>query len=259
MKKESNVSKYVSGYKTSYSNPEAGVYELVNKLTGLVYVGSTTNIHDRVRVHLGHLVNENHPNQNVQEIFNMSPEFELNFIPVDSSDKKDLILKEQELIGLHEKNGILLNIALDAEVSAKGRKLSESQRFAILKATTGRVKTPEEIEKIRLGHLGVRMKESAKEKLRQYRTGLKLSDEHKAKISAGGKGRITSDETKNFLRNNPSSRRPVVISGIEYPSIPEAARQLNITAPTVRGRILSNNKEYEDWKPLTPIAVQRSL
>ena len=54
-----------------------------------------------------------------------------------------------------------------------------------------------------------------------------------------------SDEHKNNISKNSPNNKQCIIEGVVYRSVAEAARQLNISENTVRGRV--KNKNFKNW------------
>lgn len=94
------------------------------------------------------------------------------------------------------------NIGEGGDVGNRGSHLTIEQREAIAERSRGRVKSKEEIEKIRFAHLGKAVSEETKSKLREINLGKKLSDDTKRKISESTKGKCLSEETRNKLRES---------------------------------------------------------
>lgn len=67
-------------------------------------------------------------------------------------------------------------------------------------------------------------------------------------------GKQHTDETKNILREkrtgvyNGNQNIPIVIDGVEYRSSGEASKILNIPMVTIRWRVKSKNKKFENYK-----------
>jgi group I intron endonuclease len=61
------------------------------------------------------------------------------------------------------------------------------------------------------------------------------TDEHKRKISETLKG------------NKPSNMRQIIIDGVMYESLSEAARQLSLPLSTIKNRLNSNSKKFINW------------
>ena len=228
-----------------YSNIEKGTYVLTHKKTSKIYIGSTGNLYSRMMRHSLLLLKKEHPNKNLQNCFNLSNEFELKIEHIEN--KKERINNEQELINKYKDTDKLLNIALDAEVSARGRKLSEDHKKAILKSTIGRVKSKQEILKISNGHKGKILSDETKQKLREYHTGRKHTEETIEKLRKLSTGRFPTEETRRKIQLNSGRITPVVIDGKEYISIAEAGRILGLTKYVVYNRIKSDNPKYSNY------------
>lgn len=67
-------------------------------------------------------------------------------------------------------------------------------------------------------------------------------------------GKQHTDETKNILREkrtgvyNGNQNIPIIIDGVEYRSSGEASKILNIPMVTIRWRVKSKNKKFENYK-----------
>jgi group I intron endonuclease len=61
------------------------------------------------------------------------------------------------------------------------------------------------------------------------------TEEHKRKISETLKG------------NKPGNMKQIMIDGISYESLSEAARQLNLPLSTIKNRLKSNSKKFINW------------
>lgn len=84
--------------------------------------------------------------------------------------------------------------------SKKGTKLSEANRLALIKANTGRVKTPEEIEKLKIAHTGRVFSKEHRNNLSIAKTGKRHTEEAKNKVRLANIGKVVSQETKDKLR-----------------------------------------------------------
>ncbi len=229
-----------------YSNVQKCMYMLIHKETSKIYIGSTGDLYDRVARHSTLLLKNEHPNKNLQECFNSSNEFNLEFKIIE--DKKERINEEQKFIDKYKDTDKLLNIVLDAEISARGRKLSEGHKQAILKSTTGRIKSEEEVKKISIGNKGKKRSDETKQKLREFHTGKKHTDISKEKIRQSSTGRFPSEEIRRKLQLNSVRNVPVEIDGVEYISSAEAGRILGLSNPTVYGRAISKNPKYKNYQ-----------
>jgi group I intron endonuclease len=192
-------------------------------------VGSSTRIGLRAANHLTLLKGNYHINHQFQAAYNENPNFNKVFYV--TKTREDAYDVEQALINHYAPTGLLLNLAMDARISNKGRVYDAAHRQ----------------------RLSERMK------------GAVVSEEVRKKISAALTGRITSDLTKQILstqkkgkpqpesiaemcraRNRARSKK-VSINGIVYASSREAARQNNTRADTTRLRLKSNSPQWKDW------------
>ena len=87
--------------------------------------------------------------------------------------------------------------------------------------------------------------EETKEKLRQANLGKPKSDDHKAKIRQSTLNRVVSAETIEKKKQASPNKKMVNIMGLEYPSIAEASRVLNVPKTTIQKRLVSPN--FVDW------------
>lgn len=78
-------------------NSNSGVYKIVNKINGKIYIGSTVNFKDRFRDHKKLLRHDKHPNQHLQNSWNKYGEDNFEFLILSIVIKdKDLLLKEEQ-------------------------------------------------------------------------------------------------------------------------------------------------------------------
>jgi hypothetical protein len=83
--------------------------------------------------------------------------------------------------------------------------------------------------------------EQCKERLRKINTGKKLSQESRDKISKVHKGKLKTEEFKKSVSENNKTRNKIIIDGILYNSIKDAAFKLNIPYINL-WRKIKNNK-----------------
>lgn len=238
-----------------------GVYMFHNPETGEAYIGSSNDVERRKKTHELKLKNNEHGNRRFQAAYNRNSNFEFVAAPIDT--RQEAFDVEQELLDEFGGSRYLLNMSMNArhcnvEASEETRrKLSESLR--------GLKRSEETREKIRQAKLGVPRPLHVGERLKELRTGVPLSAEHRAKLSAAQKvairsprtpehtakiaaaktGSKHSSETIQRMRENASNVRTVIVEGNEFPSLSEAARQLNVNFDKVKWRVKSPN--YPDW------------
>ena len=110
--------------------------------------------------------------------------------------------------------------------------------------------TEEHKQNIRKGSLGKKLSEKHKENIKKSNKksflGKKHSEETKEKIRKKRKGVKCEKHSKFMKENNPSAKK-VIIDGIVYNSIQEASEKLNMNWSSVRFRLNSKSKKWENW------------
>jgi len=111
------------------------IYQIKNKVSGKIYIGSTKNLRGRWNTHRSELRNNKHSNTHLQNAFNKygADSFEFTIIE-EVSDTEDLLAREQYYLDNKDPE---YNIAPDAEASARGRKLTEEHKRKISESEKG--------------------------------------------------------------------------------------------------------------------------
>lgn len=143
-----------------------GIYSILNKVNGKLYVGQTTNLHQRWIQHKHRLRNNYHFNPHLQSAWNKYGEDAFEYNPLEHCTKKELGNCEDWWIEY-----------FDATNREKGYNLRKggNEHFEVSDETK---------EKLRIANLGKTMSEETRQKLRKANLGKKLSDETKRKVSA---------------------------------------------------------------------------
>lgn len=175
-----------TGYKTTPSNIELGVYLIKHKLTNKIYVGSTYNSHIRLNEHSRDLSNQEHPNNLLQDCANIDGEFEISFYKQKNID--EAIILEQKIIDESNKDD-LLNITysstFDPKEFSKNKRISKKMSDAKLGNING------------LGYIFTdeqRIKHSDRLLGNTYRKDILHTDETRRKMSIIKKGVSQSQE-----------------------------------------------------------------
>lgn len=139
----------------------SGIYAIINKSSGLIYIGLTHNFRKRKIAHLYGLRNKKHRNKWLQEDFNIGGESAFLFIIVEKVKPGSLNEREQFYMDLFEyKYNVIL--------------FSDRRQF-----------TKEHRKNLSIAHKGNKHTQEAKAKIgaaskgNRYRVGVKLSEEHK--------------------------------------------------------------------------------
>lgn len=201
-----------------------GIYRIVNRRLGKFYVGSTNNLKTRRRRHVADLRIGKHDNCNLQDLFNYDPNDFLFYYRATDTEKEAKNLEQQELDEYYKK-GRLLNIAIDARSSFKGRKKTIEQRLAQSQRMMDHSVSDETKEKISNTLKEHERPDHIIKNLQTVNIGRVQTDTHRAALS---------DAKAN----------PVVIYGIEYHNQSIAAKELGKTRSTIASFI--KNPNYKD-------------
>lgn len=194
---------------------QAGIYKIINKVNGSIYIGSSCNLEYRKYIHFHKLKQNKHINIHLQRAYNLhgNENFLFEIIEIISSDmpnfKQYLLQREQFWIdNLHPTYNILKIAG-----SSLGFHHSDETKFIISQTTLGKKKSFEHAKHI---------KEAQKGRI--------LTEEHKLKLSKAAKKRT---KLCHFVK--------VSIDGITYNTIKEAAEKLNLHVSTIQRRLKNKN------------------
>jgi group I intron endonuclease len=215
--------------------PNPGVYVIEHPSTGKFYVGSSVNVRKRVINHQSMLRNNKHPCVELQAVYNQTPEIRV--LAASTNGDKEAMAEEQRLVNALSvaHPTLLLNVCLVDVNSPKGLRKSEDTRKKIGDSQRGIPESPESIEKRRKAMLGHPTSAETRRKISEANLGRVVSAETRERMRQSQTGRTLPESQKAKIREN-SQRRPVVIDGVEYPSISAAGRELGIGVGTVYSR-----------------------
>lgn len=209
-----------------------GVYVITDVTAQKAYIGSTCNLGRRLYDHNRNLERNCHTNWQLQRAYNAGHQLRVTTIPV--KEDVSVLDVEQKLLDKYIDTGLLYNISREVSAPTLGLKMSQETRDKVSAATKGRRHTPETIEKMKIAFAGRNL-------------GRVLSAEHRAKISASQIGKTISEEQRVKLRETKTEQmQPVIVDGVVYSSISEAARILDMNSGSVHRRIHSAN--YPNWE-----------
>lgn len=254
---------------------QSGAYLIKDKSNGKFYAGSSEDIDKRLGRHISDLKQNVHKNKNLQKEYNNKENVgffnNFRFIEIHTESKEKAIEVEQLILDIHKNDNILYNIATDAKHSGTGRVISPEGLESLRAFNTGKKRSLEQIEKMRQANLGKVQSQETKDKRRDsmygknlgkkhteeyksrmslIKSGTVLTEEHKTKISLGLTGQKRSDEAKENMRKAALSYRavPILVDGIEYPSIRDAAIANNLSDSSAKDRANSNTGRFDNWK-----------
>jgi hypothetical protein len=235
------------------------------EIGGVKYVGSTGNLTARLNHHQYQLSRGNHPNGLLQEAFNNSDKpVPLKVTPFLAETRDKAYLDEQLLLDAsHGKDGYA-NIHHDARRGSPGipRPIEAVEKTAA--ALKGRLFSPEHRENIRQaaleiakdpewrascgrpGHPGHQHSEETRVKMSESAKNRSvISEETRAKLSTAHTGKIRSREA--VAQGAAKIKRPVIVDGVGYAGLTEAAQAHNITPATAHNRI-NKSKLFDNWQ-----------
>ena len=206
---ENELFLYTHNHKPHLGNPLKNLpatYLIIHSDTKKAYIGSTNDLSRRSGENLRDLKNNCHKNKPLQEAYNKNNGVCICFHPCESVEKAQQL--EQYLVTELNKDDLIFNVAvLDTKITAKGRKLSETH----------------------------------KEILKQSNRVREISDLTKQRMSEAQKNFNKTEEGQRLLLERIKSKsKPVTINEVEYPSVSEASRQLNIPWSTLSKRLKKN-------------------
>lgn len=217
-----------------------GIYEIVNKVNGHKYVGSSTNIQKRWKQHINALKRKDHHNKYLQRAWNKYGKKTFIFRVLVYLEPKETVRIENLLLSLGKYE---YNIATDATKPLLGKSFSKEHRKSLSNSLTGR-----------------NLSESHKQHISKVTSGKKHpmwgkhhTKEAKQKISRANKGRRhTKEEIYKMKKNhkdNSKSKNPQWIpldmeklyslreKGFSYRKI---SRIVGVSYGTIRRRLTSN-------------------
>lgn len=210
-------------------------YRLTHLSTSKVYFGSTGNLYIRINQHKIGLINGTHKNRRMLEVFTIDPHFKLSYIRTETVD--DAREMEQDFFDAFGDTGLLLNIAI-ADVNANGLGVHRSdetkQRIRI--ATNRQFAT----EEARLKHSELSRRQWEDPEYRAKQSNREISLEARSKLSMASFDLWKDPDYRE--RVSQTRRRSIILDGVVYPSIKEAALILNLPYSTLSTRINKRKK-----------------
>lgn len=214
----------------SLSKP--ATYALIHPATSGVYVGSTGDLYKRIATHHGHLRARTHSSRALQAAFDLDPKFDLRFKL--TASKKEAECGEQQLLDQFMSSGKLLNVATDARNAGVGHVLSDEVKAKLSQSTKqqlasaeARAKQSERSSELwrdpayRAKHLTRPVGSAQRDQMSSTTKGLWADPVYAAKM----------------LKDRAARRVPVVVDGITYSCVGEAASNLGIRLNTLKTRL----------------------
>lgn len=200
----------------------SGIYAIVNRINGKIYVGSAVNIQERWCAHKNCLRRGVHANSHLQNAWNKYGAGCFTFSVLEYCDKSTLIQREQIYLDNFQPQ---YNIYLKAG-SPLGTKHSEEHKRKIAEGNRGKVVSDEARQKLSEARKGIVFSEEHRRKLSEAAKGRVLSAEVRRKMSEAQKGKVLSDAHKRKLS---VARKGMVFTEEHRRKLSEAARKRIVT------------------------------
>lgn len=218
-----------------YKTIKSGVYMIKNKKINKIYVGSSKNLHTRIRDHQYKLYKNTHENMYLQKDWNeYGDEFFIVEIIEYVNELNELKNREQywldRLKSYHRDKGYNINNF----ASTKGKTLPKETGLRITKVNTGRKHTEESKAKISLNRKGKYTGERPKHIGKKISKALKGDNSYHLKGEKHSNSKLSEEDVLNIYNKIKNGE-----------SILDVAGQFKINKSTV-GRIINR----KSWKHL---------
>jgi len=239
-----------------------GIYRIKNLVNDKCYYGSSKNIEKRWVTHKNHLNGGKHHNVPLQRAWDKYGEDNFSFEVVEECDEIFLLEMEQYYLDLNSDYNIGLkssggdNLTNNPNRDKIIKKMTESvrKRYDLMTDEEKKEKHSQPMENNPNWRGGVSFK--------YCECGVKIKPINETCINCRDKsgvnnpffGKQHSDETKKRLSEerkgtyNGEQNLPIIIDNVEYRSAGEASKILNIPMVTIRWRVKSKNKKFDNYK-----------
>lgn len=199
---------------------ESGVYVIQHCDSGKIYIGATSDLYVRFSLHRSSLKYGHHSCRDLQSLYDLSPSLSVWYQP--TNNEAEAFVLEQRAVDANRYSGMLLNVAInDVTNTQKGITRTLEQRQRAAEISRGKTHSKE-----------------TREKISKLLEGRPVSEETRKAISESRKlFNQTEIGRAQILARAAKQHTPVMIDGVRYPSIPDAARILNIKYATVYSRL----------------------
>ena len=149
------------------NNKKSGVYKITNNITGVMYIGSSSNIGSRWDTHRRSLRNNVHHSKYMQRSYNKYGKECLDFEVILYCPKEENLAIEQYLLDYYQPKYNSLKVA----GSNLGTKASQETKDKIRKAMLGRTYSEETLKRMSDGQKGRIVSKETREKFRLAKLG----------------------------------------------------------------------------------------
>lgn len=226
-----------------HSHP--ATYILIHEQSDRLYVGSTDDLYSRINQHRTKLESSLHKNRNLQEAFDHDSNFSVTFLRTEN--KQQALGVEQQTLGAWADSGRLLNIATDVNAAFSGQQHSESTRALLRERTIVQFTSQEAREKHSL--ISKQLWEDPDYRAKQKESVSRTSPEERSRQASEMAKKAWDDPiVRQKLKAHRESRKiPVIVAGVEYPSVGDASAATGIPKPTLESRMTSTSGRFDDY------------
>jgi len=239
-----------------------GIYRIKNLKNKKCYYGSSKNIEKRWRTHLNNLKNGKHHNAHLQRSWDKYGEDNFVFELVEECGETILLELEQKYLDLNPEFNIGIkssggdNLTKNPNKEDIVRRMIQSvrKRYELMSEDERKEKHSQPMDKNPNWKGGTSFK--------YCECGVKISPTNNSCINCRDKsgnknpffGKQHTEETKKRLSEkrkgtyNGEQNIPIIIDNVEYRSAGEASKILNIPMVTIRWRVKSKNKKFDNYK-----------
>lgn len=262
---------------------KSGIYKIISLINNKVYIGSSSNIENRIIYHLQDFKRENHHNQHLQNTYNKYGKENLQFEVIELCDLKDCYIKEIYWsnffdsfnpekgynIGVISANGIksgsLSNETKEKmyktrkeNAEKKGYYHSEETKRKIGIKSKGRKHTPQTIKKIKDKLKYKKLSKEVSKKIvdsRKQNSNIWHSEETKSKISKSNKG-VKKTKTEKFIQRVKSQQKEVLQIDADgkiikiWESALQASTFYKIATGCIPNTCIHNSKEMKKYRKI---------
>lgn len=212
----------------------SGVYQIYNPITEKRYIGSSIDVENRLKQHLRNLKTGKHHNQHLQNAWNKYKDH-LAFEPLEYCEPDECLILEQKYIDFYNSSDRQYGYNIDPQAASSGKHLAEETKQKLRAQRLGKKAKPETVEKIRQVNLGKKKPKQSETMKRKYKEGYSIprfSDVSEEKQEIWRK-HLSQSARKRYqnMNNRPEGFYIKCLFSEDikyYPSLREAARQLNI-------------------------------
>jgi group I intron endonuclease len=238
-----------------------GIYRIKNKVNNKCYYGSSKNIDKRWKRHKNELNKKKHINIILQRAWNKYGEKNFVFEIIEECDVSLLLKTEQNYLNLSPEYNIGIKSSGGDNLSKNPNKKNIVDKIKKSLEKHYNLMTDSEIKEKYSKPLGKNPNWKGGKSFIYCKCGKRIGYTNKTCINCKDKsgeynpffGKKHTKKTKKILSEkrmgtyNGEQNIPIIIDDVEYRSAGEASKVLNIPMVTIRWRVLSKNKKFENY------------